>query len=445
MWRRASRTRTGRGYCYHMPGSSGKNSSLSARLYFASVYHDPRLISPAEVSPSRVDALLWRASFVYFEGFSPFAHEVRCRASFHDWRPAMGRGVALLHRQPNLIAPMAYFGFWRAARLRDVWRAEEGPPFAADHEWAEVLRIAPTWPGAHSNGEGGAFGCWFELSNGSGIAVNVGRSLRVHNRSELARVFGLNISDIFRTPVRGKFHLWEGYRQGIEAANAAGGANRSSSSGSSSGSGSGSGGSNGGSGGTSITQRDLSWPPPLYSGIDLYDETSLRQRYFDNAPWRLEANVDFCSHARRLGYESIQIMHELCSMERPLGRAACGVELISCHASCLALRNRGDKRVCVPDLPLRTGVDLSIPCHCNASGQPKELKLMLNCGGNRAGLQPAIQRALDASWRGVVPLAQRRSFRLVPGKLRPYMFWLPECPCDWCEGNRSHVDRMTQA
>lgn len=390
--------------------------ALRARLYLAAVYHDARLLSQREVPSDQLDGILARLFYVYYEGFA-VVPRTRCRASFHDWRPEMGLDVALLHRTPNLIAPLSDFGYWRAA----VLPGPRKPPFVRDYAWAEVLRLAPAWAGAHSSGEGGWFGCWYELSVGSGIAVNVGKSLRVSNRSELVHVFGLNISDIFARPVRGKTHLWEAYRtrssQHSRLQNA-----------------------------SPLAFATSEWPPPLYEGISLSDEHALRKRYFENSPWRLEANVNFCEHARRLGFDSVQIAHELCSVQPK--RAACGAELVMCHASCLALRTRASRGVCVPGMPLRTGIDLSLECRCNATGhsdKSKQLRSVLNCAGNREALLANVQGALDHQWGGGVTATDRRTFPLVPGRARPFMHWLKECECAWCEGNHSHVDRLTQA
>ena len=414
------------------------NSTTLARLYLASVYNDVRVFS---LPASRLFSILAPLFFVYFEGFELFAREATCKASFHDWRPPMGPNVALLHRTPNLIHHLAYYGFWRASQFtpRVEFSSPKAdlttPPFAADGTWAEVLRLAPTWSGARTAGEGGAFGCWFELSSGSGIALNVGRSLRVHNRTELARVFDLNLTALFAKPVRGSTHIWESYRASslLSSSNASSGSGSGGSRGSGSGSSSvvGSVVGSGSGGGSSRVVSASGWPPTLYAGIDLWDEVALRRRYFQNAPWRLEARVDFCAGARRLGYDSIQILHELCSMERD--RAACGVELISCHPTCLALRNRADRKTCVPGLPLRTGWDLTINCHCNSS------LAMLNCLGNRLNFAAAAQKVV-----GHLKPTERRYWKLVPGRARS-MHWIKACVCSWCEGNRSHVDSHTQA
>ena len=100
---------------------------------------------------------------------------------------------------------------------------------------------------------------------------------------------------------------------------------------------------------------------------------------------------------------------------------------------CLALRNRGDRKTCVPALPLRTGYDLSLECHCNSS------LTMLNCLGNRPEFAAAAQKAV-----GRLKPTERRYWKPVPGRARS-MHWLKSCACGWCEGNRSHVESHTQA
>ena len=58
--------------------------------------------------------------------------------------------------------------------------------FARDNEWAEVVRSTSMSKAfGDSWSEGGGRGCWFFLSKGSGVHVNVGRSLRAANRSDV--------------------------------------------------------------------------------------------------------------------------------------------------------------------------------------------------------------------------------------------------------------------
>ena len=336
-----------------------QHMSSAARQYLGLVYHDPKAF--LSLPSDAVEDALTRLTFVYYEAVAlGLFSNLSCKASFHDYRSSMG-DVALLHRSPNLLHRMTYYGFWRARRVSSS--------FAEDGTWAEVLRFAPWW----SLGEGGTFGCWFELSRGSGIAINVGRSLRVNNRSELVKALDINISNTFARPIRGGLHHWMRFRQNAS--------------------------------------RSALWPPLEYSGVALDDEQGLRRRYFDNNPWRLEARVDLCTHAARLRYDSIQIADEVCSMDHE--REACGVELVSCHAACLALRTRRHRRACPGGTPLRTGWNLTTVCHCNSSAHQ-----MLNCAGHGDHIFPS---------------PRVRSLRL------------PECSCSWCEGNHSHVNSNTQA
>ena len=105
--------------------------------------------------------------------------------------------------------------------------------------------------------------------------------------------------------------------------------------------------------------------PKEYSGLSIEDEAGLRRRYFDNNPWRFEAKVDMCTHARRLGYDTIQLWDELCSINP--ARGACSLEIISCDAGCMSHRSRTNRQSCISGLELRTGADASIECRCNGS------------------------------------------------------------------------------
>ena len=379
------------------------------RRYLVAVYRDDRLLS---VPHYFIADLLGNLSFVFHEGRRalPGAAQPKCKASFHDWRPATCEGaggcarVALLYTQPNLLNPLSYYGFWRASALpaslhaptavdglAEPWWAQHG--FVADDAWAEMLRLAPRW----TVGEGGAYGCWFEVARGSGVAVNVGRSLRAINRAHLAARLRLNLTSIFARPVRGREHTWVAWRRGPRE-------------------------DRGTSHGTNHTRASPrawreAWSPAAYRGVSLDDEAGLRRRYFDNFPWRLEAKVDLCAPATRRGYDSIQLYHEGCGMGNASTRElACGVEVVICHRSCLALRNRKHRAACVPGLPLRTGHDLSRPCACR-----KDLDL-LNCAATAAAEPPPVTSVVgrdDADGSGM---------RLKRAFLR-MMFQVRDCAC----------------
>ena len=69
---------------------------------------------------------------------------------------------------------------------------------AADHSWVEVTRIAERsfFPRPKKR-EGGALGCWFFAAAGSGVFLNVGRSLRVTRREDLAAALNMT-NDVLR-------------------------------------------------------------------------------------------------------------------------------------------------------------------------------------------------------------------------------------------------------
>ena len=152
----------------------------------------------------------------------------------------------------------------------------------------------------------------------------------------------------------------------------------------------------------------------------LEDEIGLRKRYFDNNPWRLEAKLDLCRPAIKQGYDSIQLYHELCSIEA--SRHACGYEIISCHPSCLALRNRWDRAACVRGLPMRTGLNLDAACTCNQSHADGRTG-MLNCaGGTSTSSQGAASSKVQRSMNDRALI--RRSSNSHLGHVK-------SCECDW--------------
>ena len=217
----------------------------------AAVHRDPQLLSaPAAV----VNMWLATLQFVYTDGLRQLyivSRNLSCKATFRDWRPTMGKHVALLHPVPNLIWRMSLFGGWLASGV--VPRARRD--FAPDFAYVEVLRIALDKGALHAS-DGGEAGCWFELSRGSGISLHVGRSLRVDNRSELARELGINLTLVFAKPLRGGIHHWMAWRRAAESAS---------------------------------NFSHAPWPPALFAGLALDDEVGLRRRYFDNNPWRFVA------------------------------------------------------------------------------------------------------------------------------------------------------------
>jgi hypothetical protein len=234
--------------------------------YLASVYRDVRLLT---WSATDLQSMLDRVYWVYHSARPLF--NLRCRSNFDAFRPEMlepsdrdgASHIALLQHAPNLIHRMSWFGFWLHSRLpmplklHQNAEAQLGTGWIADHAWAEVMRIAPTW----RIGEGGNYGCWFEVSAGSGIALNVGRSLRARNRAHLVAMLGANITRIFERPVQGKLHAWQTARMNGNWTN------------------------------------DPKTAPALFSNLSISDEVGLRQRYFENYRARPEPHRLSAPHA----------------------------------------------------------------------------------------------------------------------------------------------------
>ena len=87
---------------------------------------------------------------------------------------------ALYFPHPYSMISFNDFGVWLPA---GVPTCETAPAWVPDGGFVEVLRIG----GLVTRGEHGAAGCWFLRARGSGVFLNVGRSLRARNRAALAR------------------------------------------------------------------------------------------------------------------------------------------------------------------------------------------------------------------------------------------------------------------
>jgi len=184
------------------------------RPYFRAVYRDPSVDAlPDEQLASRWARLTWvyhtpvASLALAFAQDYHHAHSSVCEA------PAPTRGSA---QQPGLIfcptikvRNLHWFGFWRPATLLhgctktvdpivggSLDEARSVAPFVEDNGWIEVTRIATrimtgTAKYIRKFGEGGGHGCWFLGAVGSGVFMHVGRSLRVHNRTELMQRLNL--------------------------------------------------------------------------------------------------------------------------------------------------------------------------------------------------------------------------------------------------------------
>lgn len=167
--------------------SSATAQLEAARQYLRSVYRDDSVL---RLTAARVRNVMANSNWFYH-----IAREVRpttCVFGHDMWRSSLchatqnGTAAGLLLRQNSLIYRMNDFGFWSPRPC-----ASKTPKFLPDNTWAEVVRVERKW---HEYGEGGGFGCWFFRAVGSGVYMNTGRSLRAHNRSELAAKWNLNIA-----------------------------------------------------------------------------------------------------------------------------------------------------------------------------------------------------------------------------------------------------------
>ena len=105
-------------------------------------------------------------------------------------------------------------------------------------------------------------------------------------------------------------------------------------------------------------------------------------------PYTLENEHPLCTHARAAGYDSVQLWDETCGERVLQGRplkpnaslpgAACVHELLICHDACMApnpVHERARQDTCAPGLPLRSGLNATLPCECHVSSTYR----MINC------------------------------------------------------------------
>ena len=112
-----------------------------------------------------------------------------------DWSRTMcarahAKHATLLLPSSLLTRNFNSFGRWQPVAMPGACsiNAFSAPTFFPDHRWVEVLRLGIDFQ------EGGLYGCWFFASPGSGVFLNLGRSLRATNRSMLAVALQLNLT-----------------------------------------------------------------------------------------------------------------------------------------------------------------------------------------------------------------------------------------------------------
>ena len=168
--------------------------------YLQAVYREQ--LPPALKTPLLSRSVRW----LYHTRVGPNASCKQPQTWRFDRRRACSRARStalwLLHRDmPQPVVFLNRYGYWlptfTEACATDAFK--QTPIFAGDDEWIEVTRLATrAFPSVLSHSaahapvyEGGDHGCWFLAAPGSGVFLHTGRSLRVENRSVLARRLGL--------------------------------------------------------------------------------------------------------------------------------------------------------------------------------------------------------------------------------------------------------------
>lgn len=330
--------------CLVNASSTASSIEAVARGYLEAVYRMqlPPAFDTAAFAASR--EWLYRAP-IPVTGHRQNPVPLACQVSSKVWRSTTCRAV-LNANQAGIAVGMApridRWGLWNPAG--HPYQCDEQPhgatsatrAFASDHTWMEVIR----WSSLGSQ-EGAGLGCWWFAAPGSGIFLRVGRSLRVHNRSELASTLGLNVSDYTHTTESGFI----------------------------------------------VGRLSRGFPRIL-------DTPELRAAYFKKNPWVLEhrGGQSFCPRAVVLGYDTIQVRQEECSWPQATS-GWCYMEVISCHPACTSVGVRKLKLACPSGLPLRTGLNASLKCECNnardianceRTGNASILPLPYHIPGNRA-------------------------------------------------------------
>jgi hypothetical protein len=171
----------------------------------------------------------------------------------------------------------------------------------------EVLRMG----GHMAKIEYGASGCWYYAMKGSGVFLELGRSLVAYGRTHLAQRLRLHEHNASSLHVNTRWH------------------------------------------------NNWTW-------VDVQNEINR------TTAWQLENRIDICRFAAPLGYDTVQIADETCYSDRYGGRVKASnemasVEIISCYPGCMHMRTRHTFREspCIPAEPLFTGFDGTRPCLCD--------------------------------------------------------------------------------
>ena len=225
-------------------------------------------------------------------------------------------GDAIFFAVPHLLSLYNAYGFMVGAGQYTcaVLRTSGVPRERIRDGRVEVMRSG----GGPTKYEQGLSGCWYYAMPGSGIFLDLGRTLVAQNRSHLGELLGL-----------GRLHT---------------------------------------------TSLHLHTRPP-----NSKNWTDLQREMERNTPYDFEQRVDICRFARPLGYDTVQLIDESCTSSRFGGRRKhptemASLEIVSCHAGCVGLVTRKPRAdACIPGEPLFTGVAATRPCLCD------EAYPLLNC------------------------------------------------------------------
>ena len=196
---------------------------------------------------------------------------------------------------------------------------------AADHEWLEVMRLpspimsrTPSTPQVRANSSSThTANCWFWVARGSGVFLNVGRSLRASTPSAAARALGIGAA---RAQIRADIEHPASRRLAASA-----------------------------------VARQRQRVPAVASSDG--DRTTTAAQAGVATGWMRRAGDEWCGAARARGFDTIQI-----GRTWPDWQLGFGAQVIVCSARCASQRTCGS---CPAGVALRTGVAASRPCACN--------------------------------------------------------------------------------
>ena len=185
--------------------------------------------------------------------------------------------------------------------------------------------------------EYGDSGCWYYAMPGSGIFLDLGQTVRARNRAHLGQLLGLDKYNASELSVITRLH------------------------------------------------HHWTW-------------TDVQAEMERSTAWIFERRIRICKFAARLGYDTVQIVDELCTDSRYTRSAKGGnelgcLEIVSCSAGCTTLPfHRARSSPCIPGEALYTGLHATRPCTCNATYP------LLNCHLNAPRVSALAHRRAQGGY-----------------------------------------------